>query len=112
MPEQISSHRMGAFVYGFLSGMGLIMIIWGLASISMLSSAYLMMNVGLVSFGVTLLACGSCREAYIKGNLSMLPEAQVSAKRNRPTRPAATHVISEQIIGTPEEIAAQESHKS
>ncbi len=112
MPERISSHRMGAYIYGFLSGMGLVMVIWGLASIAMLPSAYLMMNIGIVLFGVALLACGSCREAYLRGNLSSLPEAHISAKHTRPVRPATADQISEQIIGTPEEIISQESHES
>lgn len=109
MSGQISDHRLGAFMYGFISGTGLIMIIWGLATITMLPSANLMMNIGLVLFGVTLLAVGSCREAYLRGNLSVLPEAHIRAKGNRP---ATTNLISEQIIGNPEEIESRKSHQS
>jgi len=109
MSERISDHRLGAFIYGFISGTGLIMIIWGLATITMLPSANLMMNIGLVLFGVTLLACGSCREAYLRGNLSVLPKAHIRAKGSRP---AAANLISEQIIGIPEEIELQKSHQS
>jgi hypothetical protein len=112
MPEQISSHRLGAYIYGFLSGMGLVMVIWGLASISMLPSTYLMLNIGIILFGVSLFACGSSREAYLRGNLSSLPEANIPAKRNRSVRPATADIISEQIIGTPEELTLQESHES
>jgi hypothetical protein len=112
MPERISDHRLGAFIYGFVSGIGLLMIIWGLASIAMLPSANLMMNIGLVLFGVTLLACGGCREAYLRGNLSAIPESRIHAERNRPSRPSTTGLISEQVIGTPEEVASQESHES
>lgn len=103
MPEQISNHRMGAFVYGFLSGVGLIMIVWGLASVTALPSTNLFMNIGLVLFGVTLFACGSCREAYLRGNLSAVSDRRNDAKQNRPHRPSAESLISEQIIGNTEE---------
>ena len=112
MPERITDHRLGAFIYGFLVGIGLLMVIWGLASVALLPSGYLMMNIGLVLFGVTLLACGGCREAYLRGNLSAIPESRIHAERNRPSRPSTTGLVSEQVIGTPEEIASQESHES
>ena len=112
MPEQISNHRMGAYVYGFLSGVGLIMIIWGLASIASLPSTNLWMNVGLVLFGVALLACGSCREAYLRGNLSAIPATRINANGSRSPQPSIASLVSEQIIGSPEEIVSQKSHKS
>jgi hypothetical protein len=111
MPERISDHRLGAFIYGFLSGIGLIMIIWGLASITMLPSANLMMNIGFVLFGVTLLACGSCREAYLRGNLSVLPDTHVHAKSRQTIRPTTANLVSEQIIGTPQETDPQKAHE-
>ena len=112
MPEQISNHRMGAYVYGFLSGVGLIMIIWGLASIASLPSTNLLMNVGLVLFGVTLLAVGSCREAYLQGNLSTIPAADINTKHSRSPQPSIASPVSEQIIRSPEEIISQKSHES
>ncbi len=112
MAERISDHRLGAFIYGFVSGVGLLMIIWGLVSIAMLPSANLMMNIGLVLFGVTLLACGGCREAYLRGNLSSVPERRIHVEHNRLPRLPTTDLISEQIIRAPEEIAPEKSHES
>ena len=112
MPERISDHRLGAFIYGFLVGVGLLMVIWGLASVALLPSTYLIMNIGLVLFGVTLLACGGCREAYLRGNLSAIPESRNHAERNPSSRPSPTGLISEQIIGTSKEIESQEPHES
>ncbi len=106
MSKQISYHRLGAFIYGFLCGVGLIMIIWGLASIAMLPSTNLMMNIGLVLFGVVLFAGGSCREAYLRGNLSMPPEDHVYPKRSSQE---SANFISEQIIEDPDEIESPAS---
>ncbi len=80
------------------------MIIWGLASIAMLPSTNLIMNIGLVLFGVILFAGGSCREAYLRGNLSMLPEDHAYSQRNHQE---TANLISEQIIEDPEEIESR-----
>jgi len=77
----IKNHRLGAFVYGFLSGLGLVLIIWGLASLIALPSRSSITYVGLIMFGVLLFATGSCREAYLRGSLSQL----TSSGRNRTT---------------------------
>jgi hypothetical protein len=111
MPEQISNHRLGAFVYGFVSGVGLIMVIWGLASITTLPSTNLMMNIGLVMFGVALFAGGSCREAYLRGNLSVLSEGRADAERNRSTRPVTNSLLSEQLV-PPEEVTSRKAHEA
>jgi hypothetical protein len=99
MSKQISYHRLGAFIYGFLCGIGLVMIIWGLASIAMLPSANLM-SIILILFGVVLFASGSCREAYLRGNLSMPPVDHIHVKRDKLE---TTNPISEQVVGYPEE---------
>lgn len=101
------NHRMGAYIYGFLSGVGLILIIWGLASITMLPSRYLMMNISLTLFGVILFACGSCREAYLRGNLSA-PAKIYNSTENLHEK---THLISEQIKN-PEEDESQKIYAS
>lgn len=109
LPTEINNHRLGAFIYGFLSGIGLIMIIWGLASIVMLPSKYLMINIGLTLFGVVLFASGSCREAYLRGNLSEPSKVYIGTQRNRPR---TNSLISEQIIEKPTETELQETHAS
>ena len=99
---------MGAYIYGFLTGIGLILIIWGLASITMLPSRYLMMNIGLTLFGVVLLACGSSREAYLRGNLSAPTQIYENTQNNRHE---TTHIISEQLEN-PEEDESQRVYMS
>lgn len=111
MPEQISNHRLGAFIYGFVSGVGLIMIVWGLASITTLQSTNLIMNIGLILLGVALFAGGSCREAYLRGNLSVLSEARVHGDRNRPIRSATNSLLTEQLI-PPEEVKSRNPHEA
>ena len=106
MSTTIKHHRLGAFIYGFLSGTGLIMIIWGLASVTMLPSTNLLTNVGLTLFGVVLFACGSCREAYLRGSLVTSSEASV---RRQPNQPRAVDPVSVQIIGGPEELEEQKT---
>lgn len=99
LSTDVKNHRMGAYIYGFLSGVGLILIIWGLASIAMLPSGHLMMNIGLTLFGVAVFACGSCREAYLRGNLSVPSKVYKHTQRNRYE---TANPISEQIIENPE----------
>lgn len=106
MSTTVKYHRLGAFIYGFLSGTGLIMIIWGLASITMLPSTNLLTNVGLTLLGVVLFACGSCREAYLRGGLMTSSE---SAVRKHPNRPRAVRPVSVQIVDGPEELEEQEA---
>jgi len=99
LSTNVKNHRMGAYIYGFLSGVGLILIIWGLASIAMLPSGHLMMNIGLTLFGVAVFACGSCREAYLRGNLSAPSKVYKHTQHNRYE---TANPISEQIIENPE----------
>ncbi len=82
---EIKSHRLGAYVYGFLSGLGLILIIWGLASIIALPSTNAALYISIILFGVALFAIGSCREAYLRGSLSPQPSVpnKTSTTRNR-----------------------------
>lgn len=79
----IKNHRLGAFVYGFLSGLGLVLIIWGLASLIALPSRSAIMYIGLTMFGVLLFATGSCREAYLRGSLSLQQTASSSFPTTR-----------------------------
>ncbi len=87
------------------------MVIWGLASITTLPSTNLMMNIGLVMLGVALFAGGSCREAYLRGNLSVLSEGRADADHNRATRPVTNSLLSEQLV-PPEEVTSRKSHES
>lgn len=106
MSTAIKHHRLGAFIYGFLCGTGLIMIIWGLASVTMLPSTNLLTNVGLTLLGVVLFAGGSCREAYIRGSLMASSEAHIRKQRSRPK---TVDPVSAQIIGSPEELEEQKT---
>ena len=109
LPSEIENHRLGAFIYGFLSGVGIIMIIWGLASIAMLPSTHLLTSIGLAFFGVALFAGGGCREAYIRGNLSVSSEVY---RRKQSKQSDAAKLISEQIIKKPTEDELQEARTS
>ncbi len=73
MHTDIKNHRLGAFVYGFLSGLGLVLVFWGLASLIVLPSRSSTVYIGLILFGVLLFAAGTCREAYLRGSLSIQP---------------------------------------
>jgi len=85
------------------------MIIWALASIAMLPSTNLMMNIGLTLFGVVLFAIGSCREAYLSGNLAEPPKAYIHTQRNRPE---TTDLVSAQIAENSAEVEEQETYAS
>jgi hypothetical protein len=91
----IANHRLGAFVYGFLSGVGLILIIWGVASIVLLPSRNFMLSIGLTLLGVGLFAGGSCREAYLRSDL---PRPTKTSSDLQPQRVTTTSLISEQIV--------------
>jgi hypothetical protein len=71
MPSEISNHRKGAYIYGFLSGIGLIMLAWGIVWVIGSPTRNLAAFIALTLFGVSLFAFGSCREAYLRGSLSM-----------------------------------------
>lgn len=101
LPTEIKNHRLGAYIYGFLSGVGLLMIIWGLASVAILPSAYLMTNVGLILFGVALFAGGACREAFLRGNLSIAERAYPRAAVDDAE---TAEVVAEQIVECPREV--------
>jgi hypothetical protein len=92
---------LGAYIYGFLSGVGLLMVMWGLASVAMLPSTYLLTNMGLVLFGVALFAGGACREAYLRGNLSISERAY---PRETVDRAETDDIVTEQIIESPHEV--------
>jgi len=85
--REIKKHRLGAFVYGFMSGLGLILIMWGLASIIALPSRNSLTYIGLILFGVLLFAGGSCREAYLRGSLTteLNIYGKPSIKQTQPT---------------------------
>ena len=109
MSKAIKDHRLWAFIYGFLSGSGLIMIIVGLASIIVLPSLNMMINIGLTLIGVLLFACGSCGEAYWRGSLAVPPRVYMQRQRNRPE---TADGISTQIIESPAELEEQKTHAS
>ena len=99
LQTEVSNHRLGAFLYGFLSGLGLMLIVAGLNSIIIMHSTNLLLNLGLTFFGVALFSGGCCREAYLRGNLSRPPKVHDHMQRNRPE---TANLISEQIVEKPE----------
>lgn len=99
LQTEVSNHRLGAFLYGFLSGLGLMLIVAGLNSIIMMHSTNLLLNLGLTFFGVALFSGGCCREAYLRGNLSRASKVYDHMQRNRPE---TANLISEQIVEKPE----------
>lgn len=109
MSKAIKAHRMGAFIYGFLSGSGLTMVICGLASIVVLPSLNMMTNIGLTLIGVLLFASGSCCEAYLRGSLAASSKIYTQRQRNQPE---TAHGISTQIIESPAELEEQKTHAS
>lgn len=108
LSTDLVNHRLGAFIYGFLCGVGLILIIWGVASIAMLPSGTLLTSISLTLFGVALFAVGSVREAYLREMLSM--ESKVHMQKRSLSEP--TNLISEQIIEDPEEVELQKTNAS
>jgi hypothetical protein len=66
----------------------------------MLPAGYLMTNVSLTLLGVMLFAAGSCREAYLRGNLSTAPKTFTPGQANRFE---SADLISEQLVENPAE---------
>jgi hypothetical protein len=106
MSKAIKDHRLGAFIYGFLSGSGLSMIIVGLASIVVLPNLNLTMNIGLTTIGVLLFACGSCCEAYLRGSLAVPSRVYMQQQQKQPE---TADGISTQIIESPAELEEQKT---
>jgi len=109
MSKAIKEHRLGAFIYGFLCGSGLIMFICGLASIVILPSLNSMINIGLTVIGASLFASGSCCEAYLRGSLAVPSRVTMQQQRNQPEIAGG---ISTQIIESPAELEEQKTHAS
>jgi hypothetical protein len=106
MSKSIKDHRLGAFIYGFLSGSGLSMVIVGLASIVVFPYLNLTINVGLTAIGVLLFACGSCCEAYLRGSLAVPSRVYMQQQQKQPK---TADRISTQIIGSPAELEEQKA---
>lgn len=81
MSKDVSNHRLGAYVYGFLSGIGLTLLIWGFALISWFPSRNAAEFMAITLSGVFLLAFGGCREAYLRGNLKLANTAAAAKKK-------------------------------
>lgn len=86
---EIRNHRLGAFFYGFISGLGLILVMWGLTSIVTLSSRSTTLYISLTLSGVLLFAGSCCREAYIRGSLSTQPNNREKATQQTRTARSA-----------------------
>ena len=108
LQTEIAKHRLGAFIYGFLGGLGLMLTAWGLSSIVMMHSTNLMLNIGLTLFGVALFSGGCCREAYLRGGLVRPSNIYAHTQHNRPE---TANLISEQIIEKPE-VELQKNYSS
>ena len=90
LDTEAERHRLSAFVNGFLSGLGLILIIWGLASLVYSAARNASIYTGLILFGVSMFAGGGFREAYLWGRFSAQPgiKDKVPTKRTQPTAPS------------------------
>jgi hypothetical protein len=80
LQTKIEKHRLNAFINGLLSGLGLILILWGLSSIVTLPSTSVTVYIGTILFGVSIFMSGGLREAYVWGRFSM----QLSIRRKTP----------------------------
>jgi len=116
LQTKIEKHRLSAFINGLLSGLGLILILWGLSSIVTLSSSGATVYIGTILFGIFIFVGGGLREAYIWGRFSMQPSIQKKTPTTR-THPVASskprvqpqqtrttdqdHVTTEQITEYP-----------
>ena len=89
LQTKIENHRLSAFIHGLLSGLGLILIIWGLSSIASPASSSTNIYVGLILFGVLMFVAGGFREAYIWGSFSAQPITQKKTPTKR-TQPAVS----------------------
>ena len=96
---------MGAFVYGFLSGLGLVMVMWGVASIAVLPLRSSTASILLILLGVGFFAFGVCREAYLRGYLLDSPRVRETVSSPRIQSPAEDRspLIEEQLIEPPVE---------
>lgn len=99
LQTEIAKHRLGAFIYGFVGGLGLMLTAWGLNSIITMQSTDLLLSISLTLFGVALFSGGCCREAYLRGGLAGPSNIYAHTQRNRPE---TANLISEQIIEKPE----------
>lgn len=82
-------------MYGFMSGFGLILIVWGLTSITSLPSGNTGLSIGFALLGVLLFAYGSCREAYLRGGISMQVKTRT---RNAPSTRQIEQTQTEKAI--------------
>lgn len=87
LQTKIEKHRLSAFINGLLSGLGLILILWGLSSIVTLPSSSATVYIGTILFGVFIFVGGGLREAYIWGRFSAQPtiRKKTPTKRIQPT---------------------------
>jgi O-antigen/teichoic acid export membrane protein len=92
LSRDVSNHRLGAYVYGFLSGAGLTLLVWGVALISWFPSRNATESIALTLFGVFLFAFGGCREAYLRGSLSMA-STSAAVKRKETAAQTGTHEL-------------------
>ncbi|MFQ6067963.1 MAG: hypothetical protein ACE5KD_00310 [Candidatus Bathyarchaeia archaeon] len=78
-----------------MSGLGLILIMWGLASVVALPSSSSTIYIGIILLGVILFATGSCREAYLRGSLSVQPsiykKTPIKSRQHATTSKPADH---------------------
>ncbi len=88
--ETRKQHRLSAFVNGFLSGLGLLLIIWGLISVVSFNPRNATVYIGLILFGVLMFVSGGLREAYTWGKFSAQPNLYEKAPltRTRPLKPS------------------------
>ena len=109
LQTKIEKHRLSAFINGLLSGLGLILILWGLSSIVTLPSSSATVHVGTMLFGVFIFVGGGLREAYIWGRFSMQSSVRkkTPATRTQPVASSKPRVQPQQTRATAQ-VAPQE----
>lgn len=80
MEREIENHRLSAFVDGLFCGLGMILIIWGLASLSAITSNPAV-SITLFLVGGSAFAIGGFREAFMWGRFSVRPSKQTGNMR-------------------------------
>jgi hypothetical protein len=99
MLSEIANHRKGAYIYGLLSGVGVTMLTWGVTWVVWSPTRNLTAFLTLTLLGVSLLAFGGCREAYLRGSLSVLSTSATDTNHE----PAIVPSTQESILCEPEQ---------
>lgn len=95
-----------------MSGLGFIIILWGLSSVVALPSSSAITYIAPILFGVLLFTFGSCREAYLRGGLSVQlttleksPTTQtLHSKSSKPTGQSLAGITTQPVHQEPTDL--------